>query len=231
MKTYKKAITFSFDDGTLQDKRLIALLDKYGLKCTFNINSDLLGKPGELNFWGQTVDHTKLPKEEVREIYRNHEVAAHTLTHPMLPEQEDAEVIRQVEEDRKALSALVGYEVVGMAYPCGGQNNDDRVAGLIQAHTGIRYARTIQSTHSFAPQMNLFRFNPTVHIMEREKMLELADQFLALETQEPKLFYIWGHAFELDHKDGWEWFEEFCKKISGKDDIFYGTNAQVFGFA
>jgi hypothetical protein len=23
-------------------------------------------------------------------------------------------------------------------------------------------------------------------------------------------------------------FEEFCRMMSGKDDIFYGTNAQVF---
>ena len=44
----KKAITFSYDDGVTQDIRLIELFNKYGLKCTFNLNSDLLGKPGEL---------------------------------------------------------------------------------------------------------------------------------------------------------------------------------------
>ena len=26
----------------------------------------------------------------------------------------------------------------------------------------------------------------------------------------------------------WEEVEEFCKFISGKDDIFYGTNEQVY---
>lgn len=39
----KKAITFSYDDGVTQDIRLIELLDKYGLKCTFNLNSGLQG--------------------------------------------------------------------------------------------------------------------------------------------------------------------------------------------
>ena len=39
----KKAITFSFDDGTIQDVRLIEILNKYGLKGTFNLNSSLLG--------------------------------------------------------------------------------------------------------------------------------------------------------------------------------------------
>ena len=39
----KKAITFSYDDGVTQDIRLIELLNKYNLKCTFNLNSELLG--------------------------------------------------------------------------------------------------------------------------------------------------------------------------------------------
>ena len=32
-----KAITFSFDDGVLQDIRAIEILDRYGLKATFNL--------------------------------------------------------------------------------------------------------------------------------------------------------------------------------------------------
>ena len=35
-----KAVTFSYDDGVTQDKRLISLFNKYGLKCTFNLNSE-----------------------------------------------------------------------------------------------------------------------------------------------------------------------------------------------
>ena len=40
----RKAITFSYDDGVTQDIRLIELMNKYGLKGTFNLNSELLGK-------------------------------------------------------------------------------------------------------------------------------------------------------------------------------------------
>ena len=39
-----KTVTFSYDDGTTQDIRLIELLNKYGLKCTFNLNSGLFSK-------------------------------------------------------------------------------------------------------------------------------------------------------------------------------------------
>ncbi len=225
---YKKAITFSYDDGVTQDQRLIEILDKYGLKCTFNLNSGLLGQVGASIRNNKTVPHVKPRIEEVAEIYRNHEVAVHTLTHPFLPDCEEAEIIRQVEEDRIALSNIVGYEVKGMAYPCGGQNNDDRVAEIIRNHTGVTYSRTITSSHSFDLQENLYRFHPTVYHLEKEKTVELAKQFLELETDTPKLFYIWGHSYEFDADNSWGWFEELCKMISGKKDIFYGTNGECF---
>ena len=43
---YKKILTFSLDDGITQDERFINILKKYGLKCTFNLKSELLGKEG-----------------------------------------------------------------------------------------------------------------------------------------------------------------------------------------
>ena len=36
-----KAVTLSYDDGVRQDKRLISIMQKYGLKGTFNINAGL----------------------------------------------------------------------------------------------------------------------------------------------------------------------------------------------
>ena len=114
-----KAVTFSYDDGVTQDQRLIDIFDRYGLKCTFNINSGLLGKANSLIREDVTVAHVKPRACEVKNIYKGHEIAAHTLTHPCLCNLPDEEVVRQVEEDRVALSELAGYEVVGMAYPGG----------------------------------------------------------------------------------------------------------------
>ncbi len=224
----KKAITFSFDDGVLQDVRLVALFNKYGLKATFNLNSSLLGLPGALVREGKHVDHNKVMPSAVKSIYEGHEVAVHTLTHPRLPDLSDEAVTYQVEEDRKKLSELCGYEVVGMAYPCGGVNNDDRVAEVIKTTTGVKYARTITSTFSFELQEeNRFRFNPSVYIMDQE-IDEVVDRFLALRTDEPQLLYIWGHAYEFDFsKMTWERFDTLCKKLSGRQDIFYGTNKEV----
>jgi peptidoglycan/xylan/chitin deacetylase (PgdA/CDA1 family) len=227
MKKFK-AITFSYDDGVTQDKRLIDIFDKYGLKATFNLNSALLGKEGSLVREGYNVNHTKNNPEDVREIYKNHEIAVHTLHHPLLPSLSEEEIIKEVEEDRLRLSELAGYEVVGMAYPCGGVNNDDRVAGIIKENTGVKYSRTITSSHSFDLQDNLYRFNPTVyHHVEMDLAFRMAEEFINLKTDTPKIFYIWGHSYEFDIYRNWDRMEELCKLLSGHDDIFYGTNKEV----
>ena len=224
-----KAVTFSFDDGVTQDKRLIEILNKYGLKATFNLNSALLGTNGELNRNDHIVRHDKNPADKVAEIYRGHEVAVHTLVHPNLTELSDEGVIWQVEEDRKLLESLVGYDVRCMAYPCGGVNNDDRVAGVIKNNSEIRFARTITSSDSFDIPDNLLRYNPTVYYIEKDKLFSLGEKFLNLKADKPQVLYVWGHSYEMDAEYiSWQEFEEFCKMISGKDDIFYGTNGQIF---
>ena len=223
-----KAITFSYDDGITQDIRLIELLNKYGLKCTFNLNSELLAQKGILIRNNQRISHYKIYPSDVKYVYEGHEIAAHTLTHPNLTQCETDEVIRQVEKDRLNLSELAGYEVVGMAYPCGGVNNDERVAGIIKENTGIKYSRTITSNGSFDIQENLLRFNPTVYHLDFDKMMALGKEFIELKTETPKIFYIWGHSYEMDYgQDFWIKLEEFFKLVSNKEDIFYGTNKEV----
>ena len=224
----KKAVTFSFDDGVTQDIRLIEILNKYGLKGTFNINSSLLGLPGELDRNGHMIRHDKVSPEKIAGIYQGHEIAVHTLTHPNLTTLPDETVVYQVEEDRKALSRLCGYEVVGMAYPCGGVNNDERVAEIIKERTGVQYSRTITSTHTFGLQKeNRFQFHPTVYYIE-DCLEEIVDQFLASESDEDQLLYIWGHSYEMDAEYiSWEEFERICKKLAFREDIFYGTNKEV----
>ncbi len=232
MKEYKKIVTFSYDDGVTQDIRLIELMNRYGLKGTFNLNSELLGKPGELRYDFGRVDHNKVPPADVKAIYAGHEVAVHTLTHPTLPGvAHDAEIIRQVEQDRLNLSELVGYEVLGMAYPGGGKNYDDRCAELIRVNTGVQYARTTVSTLAFEPtQGDLLQFHPTCHHL-RDDLTALADRFLNSEAQELQLFYIWGHSYEFDLWNAWEKFEKFCRLISHRDDVLYATNLEAFRYA
>ncbi|MBQ8374967.1 MAG: polysaccharide deacetylase family protein [Clostridia bacterium] len=220
-----KAITFSFDDGVTQDVRLVEILNRYGLKCTFNLNSGYMGvaatAPDAAGRW-----HHRLTAAECKDLYAGHEVAVHTVTHPTLVGLPEEKIVWEVEEDRKTLEKLFGYPIVGMAYPNG--PNDDRVAGIIRAHTPICYSRTVTSTYSFELQKDsLLRFNPTLHL-SNESAEEVIDRFLALETDRPQLLYIWGHSYEMDNSPvSWGKFETICQKLSGKEDIFYGTNKEV----
>ena len=223
-----KAVTFSFDDGITQDIRLIEIFNKYNLKSTFNLNSANLGLKGEAVHDGIRVTRDKVNACDVKSVYEGHEVAAHTLTHPSLIELDDATVVYQVETDRRILSELCGYEVVGMAYPYGTTN--ERVIKLIKENTGIKYARTVDPADGFGLQTEWLRFNPTVKFVHEKKLFDSAEAFLNADGEDKKLLYIWGHSFELD--DGlisWERFEEFCRYISGREDVFYGTNREIFG--
>lgn len=223
-----KAVTFSYDDAVTQDIRLIELLNKYNLKCTFNLNSELLGTKGMLMREGLRIAHYKIYPDDVKSIYQGHEVAAHTLTHPHLPPLDTAEVIRQVEQDRLNLSEMVGYEVVGMAYPGGGVNNDDRVAEIIKNNTGVKYSRTITCNNSFDIQDNLYRFNPTAYHLDFDDMMKLGQKFIDNTPDKPQIFYIWGHSYEMDYRpDYWIKLEEFFKLIACRNNIFYGTNKEV----
>ena len=39
----ENALTFSYDDGQIYDRRLVGIFNKYGLKATFHLNSGTLG--------------------------------------------------------------------------------------------------------------------------------------------------------------------------------------------
>ena len=84
-------------------------------------------------------------------------------------------------------------------------------------------------THSFDIYPDLYQYKGTFYSRRDWKILfEQAKAFLEMETDTPKVMYIWGHAYEFDvDPEFWGVWDEFCKLISGRDDIFYGTNKEV----
>lgn len=224
-----KIITFSYDDGVLQDIRLTELFRKYKIGATFNLNSSLLGNSNSLIRNGVKVDHTKVKPDEIKDVYSGFEIAGHTMTHPFLPTMLKKDIIKEVEEDRKKLSELAGYEIVGFAYPGGGINYNSHIAKIIKENTNVKYARTTVETHDFDVQTDLYEFKPSVYHINYEKMVELGKEFVDLKCAEKKIFYVWGHSYEFDAWNFWDKFEEFLKLISFRDDIDYLSNKEAFG--
>ena len=44
------------------------------------------------------------------------------------------------------------------------------------------------------------------------------------------MMYVWGHSFEFTRDDNWELIEEFCRMMSGRDDIWYATNIEIVDY-
>ena len=209
-----KALTFSYDDGVTQDKRLMEIFRKNGLKGTFNINSGLLGKD-------------RRPAEEVVNAYdpEYFEVACHGVTHPDFTKCDDAVLMAQTVYDRKNLEALLGRPIHGMAYPYGAY--DARVITALK-NAGIYYARTVKGTLNFEMPSEWLAWNPTCH-HNNANLKSLADQFIEPSTRRaPQLFYVWGHAYEFDNDDNWNVIEEFAEKLSGHEHIWYATNMEIY---
>lgn len=222
----KKYLTFSFDDGTVQDKRLIKLLDRYGLRATFNLNSGAFGTHHRIIHDGIDCDHTEIESGEVRALYKNHEIAVHTVHHPNLlcctPEQ----VTHEVEDDRIALEALSGQKIFGMAYP-GGPFYNDEIIKRILSTTGVRYSRTVEAHEDFSFPRDYMRWHPNACIEDKNIHL-LCERFIAAQADEDMLFYIWGHSFEFDKYHSWTRAEQIFQLLSDHSDIEYLTNGEIY---
>ena len=243
---YKKYFTMSFDDGIEQDKRIIQILNRYGIKCTFNLNAGLfgtqnrVGRIGNIGFLEypegtlgfktrfKNHDHHRIPVDEILQVYEGFEIASHGYKHEALalikPEQMEESLRKDIEE----LSKLTGYPIVGHAYPGGASSG--KVAACLKKY-GVIYAREAFTTGSFSFPKDPLRYRPSTSIKSK-KMFDLADQFISAEPQTADLlYYIWGHGYELDfstEQANWERFEKFCEKIAGRDDIMYCTNKEAF---
>ena len=222
-----KFLTFSFDDGTVEDRRLIALFDRYGLRGTFNLNSGKFGVRREIVHEGIPVHHYVIEQEEAKTLYQNHEGAAHTVHHPNLVKISREEVIHEVADDCRALEELTGQQILGMAYPGAGLYYTQEVADIIRENTQIRYARGCKNHHTFKLPENLMLWEPTCH-QNDPQLLELGRAFVQADaSEEDLLFYVWGHSFEFEKFKSWDLFERFCEMMAGKPDIEYVTNGEV----
>lgn len=228
-----KAMTFSYDDGVYQDKRLLKLFETYGLKATFNLNSGLFGTdPGE-------ASKRRMTKEEALEAYGNsgHEIAIHSCTHPHLERIPVDQASKEVLKDRETLEEMFHTIVRGGAYPFGSYN-DETVR--ILKDSGICYCRTTETTGRFDVPHDWLRMPASCHHAS-ERLMELAGQFTDHAPEEealiwrrkPWLFYVWGHSYEFDQNteyNNWDRMEAFCRKVSRRSDVWYATNLEIYEY-
>ena len=227
-----KAVTFSYDDGIPQDKRLAELFDKYGMKATFNFNSEDKRAP-------------KFTKEEIHEIFlsKGHEIAIHGANHRANGSMRPIEGIRDVLDCRLALEDLCDTIIRGMAYPDSGitlmgQSSSYKTIKNYLIELDVAYARTLGGdNNTFRLPEDFHAWMPTAH-HTNPKIMEYVDEFLALDIslktyrarRIPRLLYIWGHSNEFDRNDNWDQMEEICQKLSNNSDIWCDTNIEIYDY-
>ncbi len=225
-----KALTLSYDDAVEQDVRLIDIMKKYGLKGTFNINASQyipegFSYPPEKK-WAQ-----RMTREKATALYSGEgiEVALHGYTHPHLQTQPAPQVAYEIIKDREALEEQFDRIVRGMAYPYGTYNEE---TVRVLRDCGVAYCRTIKATRSFDLPADWLLLHPTCHHIDAA-LPELTQKFTEKQPavdRTPWMFYLWGHTFEFERDNNWNIIEEFAQQISGKDDIWYATNMEIYQY-
>jgi peptidoglycan/xylan/chitin deacetylase (PgdA/CDA1 family) len=218
-----KAVTLSYDDGVIEDEKLIGIMRKYGLKGTFNIDSKNLGG----------ANGRCLTSDEIKNIYGDDmEIAVHGYEHICIPYVLPEMAMREVIADRENLEKTFGRIVRGMAYPYG--DYDDKTLEILRL-SGIVYSRTTKSTHSFELPSEWLTLHPTCHHRDPE-LFNLVEKFLEPDkndrfwTSAPKLFYLWGHSYEFPRDNNWEVIEKFGEIMASRDDVWHATNMEIYDY-
>lgn len=215
-----RAVTLSFDDGSGHDRKMVEILNKYGIKCTFNLCAGTVKE-----------NEYKVQFNEFAELYKGHEIASHTFSHPHLDTLDLGGIAYQIVKDREKLEDVTNKIIDGFAYPFGLKETDGMVDAIKKC--GIKYARTTRATYNFELPTDFFRWNPTCWQADN-KLYELAERFFMPDDIKhpwrikPLLFYIWGHSFE--YSDNWQNLEKICETVGRKENVWYATNMEIIDY-
>ena len=222
----EKLFTLSFDDGTEQDIRLIGLMERYGIKGTFNISSD----PMHPELY---VNHYILSEKEALRVYSspNVEVASHGTHHLVQSDLTKIQAEEEITRDFRRLSELFGCRIFGHAFP-----KDTFNGNVIDAlrQNGALYARRVsrQRPKDFSFDRSSLILMPTCRHCDPFADELLSEFISAPAGRDDMVFVMWGHSYELDYGTPlacWEHIERMFQALSRAKDIEFVTNRELYG--
>ncbi len=221
----EKALSFTFDDGAVQDRRLSERLGELGLRATFNINSG----------WFELVLPycKRMSAAETVEVLDREfiEIACHGSTHADPHRIDSATLLWDAMKDRNELEHLFGRPITGYAYPQGA-HSPQVMHDLERA--GFEYARAIGNPNGdFHLPENLFMIPTSCGLVGGDSTV---DKFLSMKCgdwiwdastngQFANIFY---HSYDLgDDEASWKSAFDVLERVSGRNDIWYATNIEL----
>ena len=216
-----RAFNITYDDGVLQDLRFVELLNRYGLKGTFNLNSQLM-RTGFTWAHPNGMPVTRLHPDTARWLYKGHEVASHTCTHPYLQDLHGEDLRHQLLEDKLALETMLGVEVKGFAVPFDYYSQE--IADCAR-DCGFEYARMSEFSHSYAPCRDRYYWKTGFYHIQ-PGLKDFVSGFLETD-QELAVCQIVGHSYDLDAEDLWQTMDEILRRVGGDDRVWPCTNLEL----
>jgi len=221
IETSKKVrVVQCWDDGVIDDIRLMDILRKYGAKASFNLNAGSHSATRTSGWKYKDIkDVYKLSRRELTGVYEGFPIANHSLTHPFLDRIPIADAVREIVEGRDALEQLFGYEIKGFAYPFGTHNADVRAAVRDAGHL---YARTVEDVAVAFPPSDPMAFHPNCHFNH-------PDFFEIFERSQPSgVFYFWGHSYELITDEDWDAFDAKIARLKADPNVEWSNLPDLF---
>ncbi len=217
----KKVFTVSYDDGVTQDVRFVELLNQYGIKGTFNLNSELMRSEfAWVHESGMVVK--RLPPSAALGLYDGHEIASHSLTHPYFEGKPREFILHEMGQDRDNLRRLFGQEVSGFAAPF---DYWSPLMAEAAKDCGFAYARISEESHSYDPPEDPYYWRPGIFHLDGE-LDQFVDGFLETDT-ELAVCQIVGHSYDLDAENMWGQMENIFRRVSRAEDVAFMTNIEI----
>ena len=227
-------VTTSWDDGHKLDMKLSKLLMKYAIKGTFYIS------PKNREFDQRDL----LTEDQIKQIAKDFEIGAHTMTHPVLTKINQIEADKEIFSGKKYLENLINQPVVSFSYPKGKYN---QLIKKMVEKSGFIGARTIKQ-YQFSFPEDQWAMATTIHAGKQYRNIfqagkfskwhlsswwKLHDwEFAAKELfdqvyKSGGIYHLWGHSWIINQLHEWGKLARVLNYISDRSGVYYVENKQI----
>lgn len=219
-----------WDDGVVNDIRVMEMLRKYGAKATFNLNPGLMSEERMVTGWmklGETgwsfrgYRAGKVGLKELREVYDGFEVASHCWKHECAGRVPDDVFMKAAMDARTYLEDVFERECRGFAWPCGDYTPE---TCKLMHEAGFAYGRTTKNVADAGSYEDSMALHSNCHFMDANFL----NKYQFAKANGHKFFYFWGHSYELfEYEPLWEQFEQKIRMISEDPDAEWANVVDV----
>jgi hypothetical protein len=193
-------IATSWDDGLVSDRPLLDILERHGVRASFAISPGRHSLFKELNDYRDAKYGWIVPKRDLL-MYQDHDICNHTQHHQDLQYASPSDIHRPIYDGKAMLESLYCRRIDGIVWPYGVYNNNCITAAKASQHA---YGR---GTNDEWPH----HFNVTpVYNWKTFELHELLESKL-------RGVVLYGHTYELESSEQWEWLDRFYRDASADD--------------